>query len=117
MDTIRRWDKDGKIATVRDASNRRMIPESEIHRLVPKVTARAPGKQRASARNRIDCMVTSVEYEGFLARVELQSIEPARLVAIITREAAEQLAVAVGSTATAVVKATSMMVEQSDPAK
>lgn len=112
MDTIRRWDKSGKITTVRDSNNKRMIPEDEVSRLASTVTSHGNSGQRASARNRIPCLVTSVEYDGFLARVEMQSIEPARLVAIITSEAARQLELAEGSTATAIVKATSMMVEQ-----
>ena len=54
----------------------------------------------------------SVEIDGFLARVELDVTEPARLVAIITRESAEQLGLKPGASAAGVVKATSVMVER-----
>lgn len=112
LDTLRRWDQKGAIEVVRDAANRRMIPESEVRRLAPMRAERA-APRRGSARNRMLGTVTSVEFDGFLARVELETVEPARLVAVITREAAEELGLEVGSTATAVVKATSMMIERS----
>ncbi len=65
-----------------------------------------------SARNRFTGVVRSVEVEGLLAQVELDITEPARAVAIITRDAAEQLGLHEGMRATAVVKATSVMVER-----
>jgi molybdopterin-binding protein len=56
--------------------------------------------------------VREVKIEGLLAQVELDVTEPARLVAVITRDAAEELALRPGMPATAVVKATSAMVER-----
>ena len=50
--------------------------------------------------------------EGFLARVEIDVTEPARVVAIITREAVEELGLQAGVGATAIVKSTSVMVER-----
>jgi molybdopterin-binding protein len=110
LDTLRRWDSSGKIVTERDASNRRIVPHSEVRRLTSLRTETGV-PSTGSARNRIGCTVTSVEFDGFLARVELETIEPARLVAVITRESAEELDLEVGSAATAVVKATSMMID------
>jgi molybdopterin-binding protein len=55
--------------------------------------------------------VRSVEIEGLLARVEIDVTEPSRVVAIITRESAEELRLAVGMSATGVIKSTSVMVE------
>ena len=46
------------------------------------------------------------------SEVEIDVTEPARVVAVITREAAEQLALEAGQDATALVKATSVMVER-----
>lgn len=111
LDTLRRWDQKGTIEVVRDAANRRMIPESEVRRLAP-MRAERSTPRTGSARNRMLGSVTSIEFDGFLARVEMETVEPARLVAVITREAAEELDLAVGSTAVAVVKATSMMIER-----
>ena len=54
----------------------------------------------------------AVEVDGFLARVELDVTEPARVTAIITREAAEELGLRPGVAASAVVKATAAMIER-----
>jgi molybdopterin-binding protein len=106
LDTLRRWDKSGRIRTQRDAGNRRLVPASEVERL------RGGEADVLSARNRFTGVVRSVEIEGFLARVELDVTAPARVVAIVTREAIEELGLAPGKSATAVVKSTSVMVER-----
>ncbi|HRC08638.1 MAG TPA: TOBE domain-containing protein [Miltoncostaeales bacterium] len=105
LDTLRRWDRQGRIHTERDAANRRIVAVSEVERLAPSTEG------DLSARNRFRGIVRSVEIEGFLARIEIQVTEPSRVVAIITREAAEALALAPGAGATAIVKSTSVMVE------
>lgn len=106
LDTLRRWDRSGRIRTERDAGNRRLVPAEEIERL------RGKADDELSARNRFRGVVRQVEVEGFLARVEIDVTEPARVVAIITREAAEELELAPGVAATAIVKSTSVMVER-----
>ena len=63
------------------------------------------------ARNRLVGTVREVKIEGLLAQVELEA-GPFRIVSVITREAAEELALEPGDSATAVVKATSIMVER-----
>ena len=107
VDTLRRWDRQRKIEVERDSANRRLVALSEVERL------RAPaGDQELSARNRFRGVVRSVELDGFLARVEIDVTEPARVVAVITRESVEQLGLKPGSSAAGVVKATSVMVER-----
>jgi molybdopterin-binding protein len=106
LDTLRRWDRDGKIRTRRDAANRRVVPLAEVERL------RSRDAHALSARNRFRGVIASVEVEGLLAQVEIDVTEPVRLVAVITRDAAESLGLAAGDSATAVVKATSVMVER-----
>ena len=106
LDTLRRWDKTGRIRTQRDAGNRRVVPASEIERLRPKPD------DELSARNRFSGVVRQVEVEGFLARVEIDVTAPSRVVAIITREAVEELGLEPGVAATAIVKSTSVMVER-----
>lgn len=107
LDTLRRWDKAGKIRVERDAANRRVVRAAEVARL------KAPeGSEHLSARNRFRGVVRSVEVEGFLARVEIDVTEPARVVAVITRESAEELGLRPGVSAAGVVKATSVMVER-----
>ena len=66
---------------------------------------------RSSARNRLEGVVRDVKIDGLLAQVELD-VTKGRLVAVITRESAESLGLASGVSATAVVKATSVMVER-----
>jgi|SRR5215210_1897964 len=106
LDTLRRWDRHGKIRVRRDASNRRVVPAREIERL------RGAGRPTLSARNRLEGVVRAVKIEGLLAEVELDVTRGARLVAVITRDSAESLGLAAGMPATAVVKATSVMVER-----
>jgi molybdopterin-binding protein len=105
LDTLRRWDRDGRIAVGRDASNRRVVAVAEVERL------RGRDHDDLSARNRFHGVVRTVEIEGLLAQVEIDITEPTRLVALITRDAAEQLGLRAGMPATGVVKATSVMVE------
>ena len=52
-----------------------------------------------------------VKIEGLLAQVELEA-GPFRIVSVITSEAAEELGLEPGDSATAVVKATSIMIER-----
>jgi molybdopterin-binding protein len=107
VDTLRRWDRDGKIHVERDGANRRVVPVAEVERL------RGPGgDETISARNRFRGVVRSVEVDGLLARVEIDVTEPSRVVAIVTRESVEQLGLKAGASAAGVVKATSVMVEK-----
>jgi molybdopterin-binding protein len=106
LDTLRRWDREGRIRVERDGANHRVVPAAEIERL------RGADGHNLSARNRFRGVVQSVQVEGLLARVEIEVTEPARVVAIITRESAEELALKPGQSATGVVKATSVMVER-----
>jgi molybdopterin-binding protein len=107
LDTLRRWDRDGRIETKRDAGNRRVVSAKEIERL------RGRDDSHMSARNRFHGTVRSVEVEGLLAQVEILVTEPTRVVAIVTRDAVEELGLAPGASATAIVKSTSVMVESS----
>jgi molybdopterin-binding protein len=105
LDTLRRWDREGRIKTSRDAGNRRIVPAAEIERL------RGGADERLSARNRFRGTVSGVQVEGLMAQVELLVTEPVRLVAIVTRDAVEELGLKKGAAATAVVKSTSVMIQ------
>ncbi len=107
VDTLRRWDKQGLIKAERDHANRRIVPALEIERL-----RGTPTSNTLSARNRFNGIVTDVTVEGLLARVEIVVNEPMRLVAVVTRDAVEELRLRVGMPATAIVKSTSMMVQR-----
>ena len=106
VDTLRRWDRDGRIRTERDSANRRLVAPEEIERLRGERAA-----QHMSARNRLRGTVTDVRVEGLLAQVELTVTEPARVVAVVTADAVEELGLTPGMAVTAVVKSTSVMVE------
>ena len=105
LDTLRRWDRAGRIRTQRDRGNRRIVAAREIDRL------RGEPQAQLSARNRFSGTVMEVRVEGLIAQVELLVDEPARVVAIVTADAVEELDLRPGMPATAVVKATSVMVE------
>jgi molybdopterin-binding protein len=107
LDTLRRWDRAGRIRVERDAANRRVVPASEVERL-----RGGAGSEELSARNRFRGIVRSVELDGLLAKIEIDVTEPSRVVAIITRESAEELGLKPGMSAAGVVKATSVMVER-----
>jgi molybdopterin-binding protein len=91
LDTLRRWDRDGPLA--------------EVERL------RAREPHELSARNRFRGVVREVKVEGLLAQVELEA-GPFRVVAVVTREAVEELDLTPGVPATALVKSTSVMLER-----
>ena len=106
LDTLRRWDKAGRIKVTRDASNRRVVSAKEIDRL--------RGDRRGAhltARNRFPGTVTDVQVDGLMAQVELVVSEPVRLVAVVTRDAVEELGLKKGMRATAIVKSTNVMVQ------
>jgi molybdopterin-binding protein len=110
VDTLRRWDKAGKLRTVRDERNRRRVPASEIERLTSRPERHRPGDSM-STRNRFPGVVTSVEVDGVMALVEIEA-GPHRVIAAITRDAVQELGLAEGVEATAMVKATSVMVSR-----
>ncbi len=108
-DTLRRWDRAGKLRTVRDGANRRRVPAAEIERLAGHPQRHAAG-DALSARNRFPGVVRSVEVDGVMALVEIEA-GPHLVTAAVTRDAVEELGLAPGVPATATVKATSVMVE------
>lgn len=110
-DTVRRWDRDGKIRTSRDKRNRRLVSLSEIRRLGGRPERHRAGDE-LSARNRFPGIVRSIEADGVMAIVEIEA-GPHRVTAAITRDAVEELGLEPGVEATAMVKATSVMVIRS----
>ena len=108
-DTLRRWDRAGKLRTVRDDRNRRRVPASEVTRLRGAPPRHETG-HALSARNRFPGVVKSIEADGVMALVELEA-GPFLLTAAVTRDAVDELDLVVGAPATAAVKATSVMIE------
>lgn len=110
-DTLRRWERAGKLRTVRDAANRRRVPPAEVERVSGRPHRHAAGDE-LSARNRFPGTIRSVEVDGVMALVEIEA-GPHLVTAAVTRDAVEELGLAPGVRATAAVKATSVMVERS----
>ena len=112
VETLRRWDRAGKLRTRRDERGRRWVPASEVARL-----ERGPQRHRTgasgSARNRFAGVVRSVEVGGVMALVEIEA-GPFLVTAAITRDSVRELGLAPGVHATALVKATSVMVERGE---
>jgi len=112
VDTLRRWDRAGKLGTVRDDRNRRRVPRSELERLTTRPERHVAG-DGLSARNRFPGVVVSVEVDGVMALVEIEA-GPHRVTAAITRDAVNELGLVEGMRATATVKATSVMIERGE---
>ena len=106
VETLRRWDRQGRIETRRDGRNRRLVAASEIDRL----RGGSDGRQ-LSARNRLRAVVTDVKPDGLMAQVEMVVSDPVRLVAVITRDALDELDLRPGMAAMAIVKSTSIIVQ------
>jgi molybdopterin-binding protein len=109
VETLRRWERDGKLRTVRTDGGQRRIPATEVSRLLSERRAeRSPGA--ASRRNVFPGVITKVTRDKVSALVEIQA-GPHRVVSLITREAADELDLRPGMEAEATVKATSVMIE------
>ncbi len=109
VETLRRWERDGKLSTVRTAGGQRRVPATEVARLVAERRAeRAPAS--SSRRNAFPGVITKVTRDTVSALVEIQA-GPHRVVSLITREAADELHLKPGIEAVAAVKATSVMIE------
>lgn len=112
VDTLRRWELDGQLTTVRSAGGQRLVPIAEVSRLLAERRRSAPDRPivAQSARNRFDGVVTRVERDRVAAVVEVLS-GPHRLVSLMTAEAVDELGLEVGREAVCVVKATHVIVE------
>jgi molybdopterin-binding protein len=109
VETLRRWERQGKLRTERTAGNQRRVPAAELSRLLAERRAGQPGPA-LSARNRFPGVVISVKRDRLMAVVEILA-GPHRIVSIHTREAVDELGLKPGGEAVAVVKATNVIVE------
>jgi molybdopterin-binding protein len=105
VDTLRRWERDGRV-TFERRGGQRFLHAADLSELL-----RARGRGgRTSARNRLAGTVLSVELDGVMAKIDL-ACGPYRIVSLMSREAAEELGLKPGDSATAVVKSTTVIVE------
>ena len=112
VETLRRWERDGKVRTSRTAGGQREVPAQEVARLLAERRATQPAPAHTSRRNAFPGVIIKVTKDKVSAIVEIQA-GPHRVVSLITREAADELGLKAGMEAVATVKATSVMVEVS----
>jgi molybdopterin-binding protein len=108
VETLRRWERDGKLKMTRTAGGQRLVPAAEVARLLGETLGREP-TNKGSARNRFPGVITEIKRDKLAATVEIQA-GPHRILAFITREAVDHLGLETGMDAVATVKATSVMV-------
>ena len=116
-DTMLRWAESGKIAKITDSSGRLAVDGVELARFAREraesaalADGNAPPVAAQSVRNRFTGLVTRVVKDTVMAQVEIQA-GPHRFVSLLSREAADELALEPGMLATAAVKATNVAVE------
>ncbi len=111
-DTVRRWVDAGKLASRRTKAGERRVDAAALARFAATLgaTDESGAVARQSARNRFAGIITRVTKDRVAAQVEIQA-GPHRLVSLMTREAADELALAPGQLASAVVKATNVAIE------
>ena len=110
-DTLRRWIKADGIATSLDEGGRTVIAGADLAKYA--VRAATPvegGTVRRSARNHFVGIVTAVKTDAVMAQVDMQC-GPFRVVSLMSSEAVHDLGLEVGSVATAVIKATTVIIE------
>ena len=117
--TLKQWIYKGSVRTIKTDGGHHRIPVSEVERLLAvravshEVTHRQQQKSGVmvslSGRNRLEGIVEEIRRDGLLAQVRLR-IGQQLLTAVITRDAADELGLQRGDTATAIIKATEVMV-------
>jgi molybdopterin-binding protein len=112
VDTLRRWESEGRLRTQRSAGGQRMVPIQEVTRLLAERRTQAVDRPivAGSARNRFPGIVTRIEKDRVAAVVEVIA-GPHRMVSLMTAEAVDELGLQVGDDAVCVVKATNVIVE------
>jgi molybdopterin-binding protein len=112
VETLRRWEIDGRLEMVRSAGGQRLVTIFDITRLLDERRRLRTDRPivAQSARNRFAGIVSRVEHDTIAAVVEVVS-GPHRIVSLMTAEAVEELGIKVGDEAVCVVKATNVIVE------
>jgi molybdopterin-binding protein len=112
VDTLRRWEADGRLQLTRSAGGQRLVPIAEVSRLLRERRRDATDRPivAQSARNRFPGIVTRIVQDTVAAVVEIQA-GPHRLVSLLTAEAIDDMDLRVGDEVVGVVKATNVIVE------
>ena len=110
VDTLRRWEADGRLPVQRSGGGQRLVSIADVRRLQSTRRKRDEPIVARSARNRFPGIVTRVEKDRVAAVVEVQA-GPHRLVSLITAEAVDELSLKPGVAVVCVVKATNVGLE------
>jgi len=112
IETLRRWETDGRLRMERSEGGQRLIEIDEVARLLEERRKASTDRPivAQSARNRFPGIVTRVERDRVAAVVEVIA-GPHRMVSLMTAEAVDELGLKVGDEAVCVVKATNVMIE------
>ena len=112
VETLRRWESEGRLRTERTGGGQRLVPIAEVTRLLAEKRTQALDRPNVagSARNRFPGIVTRIEKDRVAAVVEVIA-GPHRMVSLMTAEAVDELGLQVGDEAVCVVKATNVIVE------
>jgi molybdopterin-binding protein len=112
IETLRRWESDGRLRMDRSAGGQRKVPIAEVTRLLAERRSQALERPivSGSARNRFPGIVTRIEKDRVAAVVEVIA-GPHRMVSLMTAEAVEEMGLKVGDEAVCVVKATNVIVD------
>lgn len=111
-DSLRRWAEAGRVSLEQDDAGRKVVDGVELARVAREIV---PAEQalpapRGSARNHFPGIVIAVRKDDVMAQVEIQA-GPHRVVSLLSREAVDELGLAVGVAAIASVKATNVVVD------
>jgi len=110
-DTLRRWIKSVDVATSKDEGGRTVIDGKDLASYAARIAAPAEDSNvLRSARNHFVGIVTAVKTDAVMAQVDMQC-GPFRVVSLMSSEAVRDLGLEVGSVATAVIKATTVIIE------
>jgi len=112
VETLRRWESEGRIRTTRSDGGQRLMEVGEVARLLEQRRKAATDRPivAQSARNRFPGIITRIDRDGVAAVVEVIA-GPHRLISLLTAEAVEELHLTVGDEVVCVVKATNVIVE------
>ncbi len=115
-DTLRRWIAAGEVSSTTDDAGRTVVDGADLARLAsrraPEPVADGIGAER-SARNRFVGLVTDVRSDTVMSQVTMQC-GPFEVTSLMSTDAVRDLGLEVGVVATALVKATTVIVERPD---
>ncbi len=116
VETLRRWEVEGRLHLERSRGGQRLVPIAEVTRLLAERRRVAMDRPivAQSARNRFPGIVTRIEQDRVAAVVEVLA-GPHRIVSLMTAEAVDEMGLRVGDEAVCVVKATNVIVEVPSP--